>query len=117
MSETKRRLEQKIIDYLDAKAKNSKVTELRVSKAYASVDELAKKLFSPPQEITILLEDLLSQNRAKLFPSSKGAKKLYGSIILPAVSEDASPTDTKRSLHRIYGREITAMLLVPIKYS
>jgi hypothetical protein len=116
MLEARRRLEQKIVDYLDTKAKKSKVTELKTIKPYATVEELAKNLNSDASEIAKLAEGLLEQNRIKIFSSDKkGKKRYYGSTILPAIAKDVSATNVKGSSYRAYGREITINLALTVK--
>ena len=120
MPEARRKLEQMVIDYLDTKAKNSKVTELTTTKPYATIEEIARNLNLMRTQVSNLVQDLLNQNRVKEFPPSKAdGKKFYGSTILPAVRNDGTPPagDVKegRSFHRIYGREIAINLVIPFK--
>jgi hypothetical protein len=118
MPESKRRLDQRIVDYLDAKAKNSKVTELRTIKTYATIDEIAKNLHSTETQVRSLVESLLNQNRIKEFPSVKTGKKFYGSIILPAVTKVSDDDETfaadskKKGSFRIYCTELTIRNLI-----
>ncbi|MGI0084467.1 MAG: hypothetical protein ACREBQ_05240 [Nitrososphaerales archaeon] len=105
----KRRVEQEILDFLDAKAKNSRVTELKTVKAYASIKEISQKLDAPTTLITKIVEEFLTQNKIKLLQNTKQIRKYYGSLILPTISEESvSPSSgkTARRRYRIYAPEI-----------
>jgi hypothetical protein len=106
MAEADRRLEQRIIDYLDGKAKSSKVSELMTAKSYASVEEISRKLHAPVVRIMNLVKELQTQNKIKEY-RVKGLKKYYGSVILPSISKDCAEFRGKSERsYMIYAREI-----------
>lgn len=82
------KVQRRVLNYLDRKAKESKVTSFKTTEAYATATEMAMRLKVRLDTICQAVDSLSSQKRIRIYPNGRRRNRFYGSLILPTISEE-----------------------------
>lgn len=80
--------ERRILEYLDEKAKRSKVTEVKTIKAYATTSEIAEKLTISSDCICQAINALGRSGRIRIYPNGRRRNRYFGSLALPRITSE-----------------------------
>jgi DNA-binding MarR family transcriptional regulator len=82
------RTELRILEYLEEKAKSSKVTELKTIESYARTSEIAEKIRISADCVCQAIDSLEKGGRIRRYPNGRKRNRYFGSLILPPTTED-----------------------------
>ena len=82
------RVQRLILDYLDDKAKRSKVTTFQTVEAYADATEISSRRLKIRVDIVCqAVDSLIIQDRIRVYPNGRRRDRFYGSPVLPSLLE------------------------------
>ena len=81
------KIERVVLEYLDEKAKQSSMTELKTVQSYASTSEIAGKLGIAHDCVCQAVNALWKSGRIKIYPNGRKRNRYFGSVTLPEVSQ------------------------------
>ena len=88
MSKGLGKTEKLILEYLDEKAKRSKVTQLKTIESYASTSEIAEKLHFSPAVVCQAINALGKSGQIRIYPNGRRRNRYFGSALLPIITEE-----------------------------
>lgn len=88
-----------ILDYLDLKAKGSKVTNFKTIESYATAKELSTYLQIRLDIVCQAVDSLLVQNKIRIFPNGRRRNRFYGSLILSNITDEEVDLASKMLLN------------------
>ncbi len=80
-----------ILDYLENKAKRSKIDVLRTVESYANAKELSIKLHTRSDVVSQAISSLIRRKEIMVYPNGRQRDRYYGSLILPSLTEEDIP--------------------------
>ena len=89
------RLQREILDYVETKAKDSKLHHLKTVKVYADTAELSEKLHIPNNQICQAVDSLVRMNKLRIYPNNRKRNRYYGAMLLPEITFDEMLASTR----------------------
>ena len=82
------RVEKRILEYLDEKAKRSKVTQLKTIESYVSTSEISERLDLSGAVVCQAINALGKSGQIRIYPNGRRRNRYFGSALLPIITEE-----------------------------